>query len=126
MKKSAEQKRKTSESTLPPPYTPTADLKPQAKKSTGPCGPRAAPLTGPQRVLLPKPNEGEEGVEVQSAASRGHLRNLVEQKIERDAHERWLQLNPEQRDVILAAAKEKGTKPFETCMHRIRLFLKIF
>ena len=34
----------------------------------------------------------------------------LSQKIERDAHERWLQLNPDQRDVILAAAKEKVSK----------------
>ena len=28
--------------------------------------------------------------------------------MERDAHERWLQLSQEQQSVILAAAKEKG------------------
>ena len=31
-----------------------------------------------------------------------------EHKMERDAHERWLQLSQEQQSVILAAAKEKG------------------
>ena len=35
--------------------------------------------------------------------------------MERDAHERWLQLSQEQQSVILAAAKEKGRNKSLTC-----------
>ena len=43
-----------------------------------------------------------------NTSTQSQLRAMMEQKIERDAHEKWLQLSDTDRQRILAAAKEKG------------------